>query len=115
MVLHQSECWSHPEGNRPVWLGKALRINDVDKQGNTLINIVQNFVSDETIICDDRDPPWINKEIKKLIEQKKQFYKQFIRSDKTLLYINQFKALYDKLGFLIEKSKSNIIQSCLVI
>ena len=71
----------------------------MDKQGNTLINIVQNFVSDETIICDDRDPPWINKEIKKLIEQKKQFYKQFIRSNKTLLYINQFN--------LIEKSKSN--------
>ena len=71
----------------------------MDKQGNTLINIVQNFVSDETIICDGRDPPWINKEIKKLIEQKKQFYKQFIRSNKTLLYINQFN--------LIEKSKSN--------
>ena len=79
----------------------------MDKQGNTLINIVQNFVSDETIICVDRDPSWINKEIKKIIEQKKQFYKQFIRSNKTLLYINQFKALYDKLGFLVEKSKSN--------
>ena len=34
------------------------------------MNIMQNFLPNETIICDDRDPPWINKEIKQLIEQK---------------------------------------------
>ena len=38
---------------------KALRINDVDKQvaifTYTLINIMQKFVPNETIICDDRD------------------------------------------------------------
>ena len=86
---------------------KALRFNDADKQvaiiSDTLMNIMKNFVSNETIICDDRDPPWINKEIKQLIEQKNQFYKRFIRSNKTLLYTNQFKALQDELGSLIEK------------
>ena len=84
---------------------KALHINDVNKQvsifSDTLTNIMQNFVPIETIICDDRDPPRMNKEIKQLIEQKNQFYKQFIRSNETLLYINQFKALHDELGFLI--------------
>ena len=49
----------------------------------------------------------MNKEIKQLIEQKNQFYKPFIQSNKTLLYISQFKALQDELGFLIEKSKNN--------
>ena len=52
--------------------------------------------------------PWLNKEIKQLIEQKNQFYKRFIRGNKTLLYINQCKALQDELGFLIEKSKNVI-------
>ena len=89
---------------------KVLHINDVNKQvsifSDTLTNIMQNFVPIETIICDDRDPPRINKEIKQLIEQKNQFYKQFIRSNETLLYINQFKALHDELGFLIQKSKN---------
>ena len=51
---------------------KALRFNDVDKQvsvfSDTLMNLMQNFIPNETIICDDRDPPWINKEIKQLIE-----------------------------------------------
>ena len=53
---------------------KALRINDMDKQvaifSDTLMNIMQIFAPNETIICDDRDPPWMNKEIKQLIEQK---------------------------------------------
>ena len=48
----------------------------------------------------------MNKEIKQLIEQKNQFYKLFTRSNKTLLYIDQFKASQDELGFLIEKSKN---------
>ena len=51
---------------------KALLINDVDKQvaifTYTLINIMQNFVPNETIIWDDRDHHhlWMNKEIKQL-------------------------------------------------
>ena len=76
-----------------VW-DKALRFNDVDKQvaifSDTLMNITQNFISNKTIICDDRDPCWINKEIKQLIEQKNRFNKRFI-----------------ELGFLIEKSSNN--------
>ena len=45
---------------------KTLRINALDKQvaifSDTLMNIMQNFVPNETIICDDRNPPWMNKE-----------------------------------------------------
>ena len=75
------------------------------------MNIMQNFVPNETIICDDRDPPWINKEIKQLLEQKNQFYKQFVQSNKTLLYIIPFKKLQDELGFLIEKLKEKKVVS----
>ena len=62
---------------------KALRISYVERQvaifSDTLMNIMQNFVLNETFICDDRDPPWMNKEIKQFIEQKKkQFHKQII-------------------------------------
>ena len=71
------------------------------------MNIMQNFIPNEAIIWDDRDLPWINKEIQQLIEQKNQFYKRFMRSKKSLLNINQFKALQDKLSFLIEKSRNS--------
>ena len=40
---------------------KALRCNDVDKQvaifSDTLMNIIQNFVRNETIICDNKSLP----------------------------------------------------------
>ena len=31
----------------------------------TIINILGNFIPYETVLFDDRDPPWMNKEIKK--------------------------------------------------
>ena len=37
----------------------------------TIKNIISNFIPLATIICDDRDPPWINSKIKNLIEEKK--------------------------------------------
>ena len=49
------------------WL-RALSNVNVDEKvyffTKTLLNIIQNFIPHETIICDDRDPPWINKEIR---------------------------------------------------
>ena len=49
---------------------KALRINDVAKQvaifRDTLMNIMQNFVPNETFSSDDIDPTWVNKEIEHL-------------------------------------------------
>ena len=39
----------------------------------TIWNIVSNFIPHETVICDDRDPPWINTRIKNLINDKKYF------------------------------------------
>ena len=78
---------------RPIELfnwDKELRINHVDKQvvffNETLMNILQKIVHNETIIYDDREPLSINE---------------------TLLHINQFKTILDKLGFLVEKSKNN--------
>ena len=67
---------------------------------------MENFIPNETIICDNREPVWIKKEMKQSFEQKNQFYKRFIRNNKSLLFINQFKAIQDELGSLIEKSKN---------
>ena len=36
----------------------------------TIENILPNYFPHETIICDDRDPPWRNKDIKQLILDK---------------------------------------------
>ena len=42
----------------------------VDTFNSTILNIFSNFILHETIICDDRNPPWFNKKIKSLIYKK---------------------------------------------
>ena len=52
-----------------------------------IINILCNFFPNETVLIDDRDPPWMNKEIKKLIHEKRHIFNCFRgnNSDKQLL------------------------------
>ena len=30
----------------------------------TILNTLSNFIPDEILTCDDKDPPWFNKKIK---------------------------------------------------
>ena len=41
----------------------------------TITNIMSNYIPHETIISDDKGPPWINKNIKQLILDKSHEYK----------------------------------------
>ena len=36
----------------------------------TLLNIFHNFIPNKIIVCVERDPPWMNDEIKKMIKRK---------------------------------------------
>ena len=36
----------------------------------TIKEILRNFIPHEIIICDNRDPPWINSSIRPLIQDK---------------------------------------------
>ena len=54
--------------------GKSLSNLDVDKQvsafNKPIMNIFENFIPHETITCNDKDPPWMNKQIKALVAEK---------------------------------------------
>ena len=80
--------------------------NKVHMFNKTIKNIMSNYIPHETIICDDRDPPWINKDIKQLILDKNHAHKSYGRNDKSLQFFNRFKFLQTKLIFLIEESKN---------
>ena len=36
-----------------------------------MLNILSNFIPHEIIVCNDKDPPWLNNRIKPLIQEKK--------------------------------------------
>ena len=54
---------------------------------------------------DDRDPPWMNKEIKKLIHEKKSIFNCFRQNNNDKQLLDRLKDLQAQLNFLIEKSK----------
>ena len=45
-----------------------------------MTNIFTNFVSNKLITADDRDPPWVTENIKKLLKDKSKLYKQYIKN-----------------------------------
>ena len=69
--------------------------NDVNEKVNlfnkTIKNIILNDVPHETITCDDRDPPWINKDIKELIHEKNQAYKSYHQNKTNTFSLYKFK------------------------
>ena len=88
---------------------KAFSNVDVDKMvsifNQTIINIPCNFIPHETILFDDKDPPWMNKKIKKLIHEKKNIFNCFRRNNNDKQLLDRLKDLQAQLNFLIEKSK----------
>ena len=72
----------------------------------TIKNIMSNYIPHETFICDDRDPSWINKDIKQLNLGKNHAYKSYFGNDRSLKLFNQLWFLQAKLNPLIEESKN---------
>ena len=45
----------------------------------TILNIMSNFIPNEIVTIDDRDPPWINNKIKFLIKDKTGYFKNCVK------------------------------------
>ena len=84
---HEREIWHYDQANT-VPLEKQLiyflgkKHQEVSKNGmiflfnKTIKNIVSNYIPHETVTFDDRDSPWINKNVKQLILEKNEMYKK---------------------------------------
>ena len=88
-----------------------MNVNDMVHLFNrTIKNILHNFIPHEVITCDDRDRPWINSSIERLIQDKNEAYKRFIKEGitiiSTLKISNQFR-IYK--GFPLKRLSRDII------
>ena len=63
------------------------------------------FNSHEIVLFDNRNSPWMNKEIKKLIHEKKNILNCFRQNNNDKQLLDKLKDLQVQLNFLIEKSK----------
>ena len=55
---------------------------------STILNILNNFIPHETIVCDDKDTPWFNRTIKSLIQEKKKTHS--INTAKTKIIFSYY-------------------------
>ena len=60
------------------------------------------FIPHETVTCDDKDPPWINNNIKQLIQEKNDTYRSHILNDKNPQIFHKVKYIQKQLKHLIE-------------
>ena len=68
-----------------------LDINDkVYLFNKTIKNILSNFIPHETITFDDRDPPWINSQVKHLINEKMRCTKIISKTIKVINLLKRF-------------------------
>ena len=66
---------------------RSLTEKDVKEKvyifAKTIKNIFSKFIPHETILCDDRRPPWIYNNIKKVINEKNTEYRSYIQNGKS--------------------------------
>ena len=67
---------------------KLFSNTNIEKQVNilndTLFNIFSNFVRSKVITINDRDPPWINEEIKCKIKSKNKTFQQYLKNERKI-------------------------------
>ena len=73
----------------------------------TIRNITTNYIPQETIICNERDPLWVNKNIKKLINDKTHGDKYYLQNENNYSTFQNSQFLQFKLNSLIETSQHN--------
>ena len=71
----------------------------------TIKNISSNFISHETVTCDDRDPPWINKNTKQIIQEINSTYRSYILNEKNPQIFHKVNYLQKQLKKFIEHSQ----------
>ena len=67
---------------------------------------MSNFIPNEIVTIDGRDPPWINNKIKSLIKNKNEYFKNCVKTNNSEL-IRHFEQMQDTLRTSIEISREN--------
>ena len=62
----------HFAGHDPSW--------QVEFFNETILNVMRNFIPNEKITVKPKDPPWITKDLKRLIKRQNRQYKNFVRN-----------------------------------
>ena len=82
----------------------------VELFNNYLMNIFQNYIPNEIITINDKDPPWINNKIRNKILHKNELYRKYQRNGKSLVDLEYVQNACLSLNNMISESKNVILQ-----
>ena len=68
---------------------------------------MKNFIPHETIVCDDKDPPWFNKRIKSLIQEGTLLLETFLNNRNNVEIITSLNNLSGRLALLINTARQS--------
>ena len=78
----------------------------VSELTDLLLNIYSNYIPNKTVLCDDKDPPWMTNGIRTAIEMKNNSHKEHIRSGMRHNYYVRLENLTIELSNLIRDTKT---------
>ena len=90
-----------------AFLGKNVN-EKVSILTKTILNIMSNYIPNEIITIDDKDPPWVNNKIKSLIKNKNEYFKNYFNLNNSAS-VRHLEQMQESLRRNIETSKQNII------
>ena len=113
------EIWHYKQANTELirraitdfnWDRAFLNINvtgNVYIFSNTILNIPRILIPHETIVCGNKDPPWFNRAIRSLIQEKKDRFNKYRKSKDNIQLLQHLRLLQEKLNSFISVSKQN--------
>ena len=105
------DVWHYQDANTDL-IRRAIDMFDWDRAfvntnvnekvfilNKTVLNILSNFIPQETVTVDDNDPLWFTKKIKNLIQEKKNAYKSYgnSKNNNGIQYLGRLKVLQEDL------------------
>ena len=101
-----------PSINRAIdifdW-GNSFEGKNVHEQvhffNKTILNIFHNYIPKKTILCNDKDPPWFNNEIRNILTIKNKIFERYIANGKSQTDYERLQLISNSLTETIRSSK----------
>ena len=71
----------------------------------TILNIFHNYIPDKAILCNDKDRPWFNNKIRKILAKKNEIFKQYIANGKSQTDYEPLQLISNSLTETLRSSK----------
>ena len=111
------EVWQYKDANNELIRRAINKLNSqmtflntnvnekVDIFNSTILNISNNFILHEFVVCDGKDPPWFNRKIIALIQEKNVAFKNYGNNSSNINLKCRLKCFQACLNAFIEVAK----------